>query len=130
MRLRSENDPHNAFQMVVLYSTVVKAGGREQGRGEAGRTRTATWAAWIICALSLGLATIDLVLVSLNSSHPDVRIPEPWLAHTVSAVAFSTVGAMVGSRRPDNPIGWLFCAIGVFSPLLSCLAASMAPTRY
>jgi hypothetical protein len=74
--------------------------------------------AWIICALSLALAIIDLVLVALNSSHPDVRIPEPWLAHTVSAVAFSSVGAVVGSRRPENPIGWLFCAIGVFATIV------------
>jgi hypothetical protein len=96
----------------------VKPGAREQGRREAGRTRTAARVAWIICAFSLGLAMIDLVLVALNSSHPDVRIPEPWLAHTVSAVAFSSVGAVVGSRRPENPIGWLFCAIGVFAAIV------------
>ena len=91
---------------------------RKQGRTEAGRTRTAARVAWTICALSLGLATIDLVLVALNSSHPDVRIPEPWLAHAVSAVAFSSVGAVVGSRRPENPIGWLFCAIGLFAAIV------------
>jgi hypothetical protein len=96
----------------------VKAGAKLQGRTEAGRTRTAARAAWIICGLCLGLATIDLVLVALNSSHPEVRIPEPWLAHTVSAVAFSLVGAVVGSRRPENPIGWLFCAIGVFAAIV------------
>jgi hypothetical protein len=96
----------------------VKAGAKVQGRIEAGRTRTAWRVAWIICALCLGLATIDLVLVALNSSHPDVRIPEPWIGHTVSAVAFSTVGAVVGSRRPENPIGWLFCAIGVFAAIV------------
>jgi hypothetical protein len=96
----------------------VKAGARGQGQTEAGRTRTAARVAWIICALSLALAMIDLVLVALNSSHPDVRIPEPWLAHTVSAVAFSSVGAVVGSRRPENPIGWLFCAIGVFAAIV------------
>jgi hypothetical protein len=96
----------------------VKAGVREQGRRETGSTHTAARVAWIICALCLGLAIIDLVLVALNSSHPDVRIPEPWLAHTVSAVAFSSVGAVVGSRRPENPIGWLFCAIGVFAAIV------------
>jgi hypothetical protein len=61
---------------------------------------------------------IDLVLVALNSSHPEVRIPEPWLAHTVCAVAFSSVGAVAGSRRPENPIGWLFCAIGIFAAIV------------
>jgi hypothetical protein len=96
----------------------VKAGAKRQGRREAGRTRTASRVAWIICALCLGLATLDLVLVALNSSHPDVHIPEPWIGHTVSAVAFSLVGAVVGSRRPENPIGWLFCAIGVFAAIV------------
>jgi hypothetical protein len=96
----------------------VKAGAKVQGRTEAGRTHTAWRVAWIICALCLGLATIDLVLVALNSSHPDVHIPEPWIGHTVSAVAFSLVGAVVGSRRPENPIGWLFCAIGVFAAIV------------
>jgi hypothetical protein len=90
----------------------------EQGRREANRTKTASWIAWMTCALSLGLAMIDLVLVALNSSHLNVRIPEPWLAHTVSALAFSSVGAVVGSLRPENPIGWLFCAIGVFAALV------------
>ncbi|HEY6711396.1 MAG TPA: hypothetical protein VI055_03930 [Rubrobacter sp.] len=36
----------------------------------------------------------------------------------MSAVAFSIVGAVVGSRRPENPIGWLFCAIGVFAAIV------------
>jgi hypothetical protein len=97
---------------------VVKAGAKVQGRTEAGRTHTAWRVAWIICVLCLGLATIDLVLVALNSSHPDVHIPELWIGHTVSAIAFSLVGAVVGSRRPENPIGWLFCAIGVFAAIV------------
>jgi hypothetical protein len=96
----------------------VKAGARVQGRRETGRIPTAARVAWIICAISLALATIDLVLVALNSSHLNIRIPEPWPAHTVSVVAFSLVGAVVGSRRPENPIGWLFCAIGVFAAIV------------
>ena len=96
----------------------MKAGAREQGRTGAARTPTTARVAWIICALCLGLATINLVLVVLNSSHPDVHIPEPWIGHTVSAVAFSLVGAVVGSRRPENPIGWLFCAIGGFAAIV------------
>jgi hypothetical protein len=96
----------------------VTEGASEQQSQGVGRIRTAAWVAWIICALSLGLATIDLVLVALNSSHPNVHIPEPWLAHTVTAVAFSTVGAVVASRRSDNPIGWLFCTIGLLAAIV------------
>ncbi len=80
--------------------------------------RTAAWVAWTICTLSLGLAAIDLLLVALNSSHPNIHIPEPWLAHTVTALTFSTIGAVVASRRPDNPIGWLFCAIGLLATIV------------
>jgi hypothetical protein len=61
--------------------------------------------AWTICTLSLGLAAIDLLLVALNSSHPNVRIPEPWLAHTVTAVAFSTIGAVVAPDALTTPYG-------------------------
>jgi hypothetical protein len=28
------------------------------------------------------------------------------------AITTSPVGAVVASRRPDHPVGWLFCAIG------------------
>ena len=31
----------------------------------------------------------------------------------VMAASFSTVGAMVVSRRPKNPIGWIMCAGGL-----------------
>jgi hypothetical protein len=96
----------------------VKPRAREQGRREADTARTAARVAWAICVFSLGLAAMDLVLVALNSTHPDVRIPEPWLAHMVCIVAFSSVGAVVGSRRPDNLMGWLFCAIGVFAAVV------------
>jgi hypothetical protein len=106
------------WETIVLQSGVVTEGTTDQGRREVGRTHTAARVAWIICAISLALATIDLVLVALNSSHPNIRIPEPWLAHTVSAVAFSSVGAVVGSLRPENPMGWLFCAIGLLAAIV------------
>ncbi|MGH2790304.1 MAG: hypothetical protein ACRDJ0_04900 [Actinomycetota bacterium] len=30
----------------------------------------------------------------------------------IEAVTYATVGALVASRHPKNPIGWLFCALG------------------
>jgi hypothetical protein len=33
------------------------------------------------------------------------------------ATIFSTVGAVVASRRPDHPVGWLFCAVGLIGGL-------------
>jgi hypothetical protein len=34
------------------------------------------------------------------------------------AVSFPVVGALIATHRPRNPIGWLFCAVGVFQGLL------------
>jgi hypothetical protein len=34
-------------------------------------------------------------------------------------VSFSVVGALIGSHRPENPIGWIFLAVGFCYGLLS-----------
>jgi hypothetical protein len=74
--------------------------------------RTASWLAWSACALSLALTTLSLLLLALTALHPAVHINYYWLETSVIAVGYSTVGAIVASRLPDSPIGWLFCAIG------------------
>jgi hypothetical protein len=76
--------------------------------------RTASWLAWSMCALSLTLTALSLFLLVLNLSHPDVPIHPYWEANTLVAVSFSPVGAVIVSRSSSkNPIGWLFCAIGL-----------------
>jgi hypothetical protein len=75
--------------------------------------RTAALLAWFMCALSLVLTGLGIaLLVFLNVSHPDVPIYEYWAHATAITVAFSTVGALIASRRPEHWVGWLFCAIG------------------
>ena len=76
--------------------------------------RTAAWFAWSMWATSLALTALSLLLLVLNFSHPDVAIYPYWLENILFAVGFSTVGAVIASRSsPKNPIGWLFCAIGL-----------------
>jgi two-component system, NarL family, sensor kinase len=75
--------------------------------------RTAAWLAWSLCALSLTLTTLSLLLLAMNASHPDVTIYYFWLETTLVAAGYSTVGAIVASRLPSIPVGWLFCAIGL-----------------
>jgi hypothetical protein len=76
-------------------------------------TRTASKLAWGLCALSLALTGLSLLLLILNLSHPNTHLYEPWLDNTLTAVFYPTVGALVASRRPENPVGWLLCLYGL-----------------
>jgi hypothetical protein len=78
--------------------------------------RTAAWLAWSLCALSLALTSLSLLLLALNLSHPSTPIYDFWLENTVLPVSFSIIGAILASRLPANPLGWLFCAA-------ACIAA-------
>jgi hypothetical protein len=69
--------------------------------------------AWSLWVLSVGLTALSLLLLVLNLSHPDVHVYDYWLENTLSAVLFSTVGAIVASRRGENSVGWLFCLLGL-----------------
>ena len=62
-------------------------------------TRTASWLAWSLWGLSLTLTVLALLLLALNLSHPHTHTFDSWLDSTLNAVFFSTVGAIVASRR-------------------------------
>jgi hypothetical protein len=72
--------------------------------------------AWSLCAFSLALTALALLLLALNLSQPNTHIFDWWVGNTLIVVDV-TVGAIVASRRPENPVGWLL--------LLSGLAISM-----
>ena len=73
--------------------------------------RTASWLAWSSCALSLALTALTVLIIVLLL-RSDTPIYYYWLETSMVAVGYSTVGAIVASRLPHSPIGWLFCAIG------------------
>jgi hypothetical protein len=76
-------------------------------------TRTASWLAWSLWGLSLTLTMLALLLLALNLSHPHTHIFDSWLDSTLNAVFFSTMGAIVASRRSENLVGWLLCLYGL-----------------
>ena len=76
-------------------------------------TRAASWLAWSLWGLSLTLTVVALLLLALNLTHPHMHIVDHWLDSTLNAVFYSTVGAIVASRRPQNPVGWLLCLYGL-----------------
>jgi signal transduction histidine kinase len=73
------------------------------------RARTATWLAWSMCLVAAsaiaGTVAIDVVASSLDAFFS--------LLGTLAILAFPVVGALVASRRPDNPIGWILCGAGL-----------------
>jgi hypothetical protein len=76
--------------------------------------RAVAWLAWSLWAVSLALTALSLLLLVLNSSHPDVPIYSFWAEDVLFSVGYSTVGAVIVPRMPPgNLIGWLFCAIGL-----------------
>ena len=75
--------------------------------------RTASWIAWTMWAatLCLSIAHISLDAVT-DPRYGDAVRPSfvvGWASALVAFQAFATVGAIVASRNPENPIGWLFC---------------------
>src|SRR5215203_6739373 len=42
---------------------------------------------------------------------------EYWSESVVRTLVFSAVGSFLATRRPSNPIGWLFIAVGLLNAL-------------
>jgi hypothetical protein len=81
--------------------------------------RTRAWLGWSLWALSLALTALGLLLLSLNLSHPNVPVYSFWAENVLFSIGYSTVGAVIVPRMSqENPIGWLFCAIGLLWAVL------------
>jgi hypothetical protein len=67
--------------------------------------RATAWLAWSLFALVLLILALGLILWSPEASS--------FLLFALIAAPFAVVGVLVASRRPRNPIGWLFLAFAV-----------------
>jgi hypothetical protein len=98
---------------------------RERARGISGESRhAAAWLVWSLAALSVAmfLASVVLGVLALPAQSPGNSTTVGTISETVSFVAFLAfpiVGAMVASRRPENPIGWICLADGLLWMLLA-----------
>jgi hypothetical protein len=86
--------------------------------------RAASWLAWALAGLSVAMAAASVALYIATRS---VQPPSSWGTGGDSAVlifllpflAFPMVGALIASRRPNNPIGWICLAVGIFWMLIT-----------
>jgi hypothetical protein len=80
--------------------------------------RAAAWLAWSVLAVCVVLITLTLVLdfttVELPLDVGGFRYDPGFAVLTgVLSLAYPAVGALIASRLPTNPIGWIFCGLGV-----------------
>jgi hypothetical protein len=90
-------------------------------------SRVAAWLGWSLWVLTVAFCVLSLFMPNEQNGLSSLLLQGAWL------VASSTVGAVIVSRRPGNPIGWILCAIGfllassVFSGLYAFRALVSSP---
>src|SRR5215208_618510 len=97
--------------------------------------RAASWLAWSLAALSVAMFLISVALtVSSLYAGPVTQAPSDWgtsgllsgLFIFLPFLAFPLVGALISSRRPGSPIGWICLIAGLFWMLIILADASDA----
>jgi len=81
--------------------------------------RAASWLAWSLAALSVAMFLASVALYILTRA-AQAEAPSSLVASrtvidqlvSVPVLAFPIVGALIASRRPHNPIGWICLADG------------------
>jgi hypothetical protein len=79
-------------------------------------TRAAPWLAWSLAGLSVTMFLAIIVLYVFAHSLHEASSTGGVLSHLlfyVPFLAFPIVGALIASRRPHNPIGWICLAVGL-----------------
>jgi hypothetical protein len=68
--------------------------------------RRLAWSLWAVSVVTVAFVAV----LNLSSLGHDVPF---FGAFVLFVAAFATVGALVASRQPRNPIGWIMCIAGV-----------------
>src|SRR5215216_613532 len=109
-----------ASRHLAVAAFSCRGGQRRPARTGRMNRRDDDWLAWCMCEVSLVLMGLGLLFLITSRSpvgitvYAGAPVYDYWLVNTVVAISFSTVGAMITPRLPpQNPVGWLFCTIGL-----------------
>jgi hypothetical protein len=91
-----------------------------------------SWSIWILC---LALVALTGLLAYLTPALPERFEGYWWFPNlgffpAVLMLTYPTVGALIASRRPGNPIGWLLCLVGLVVIVLSFATAYASYAAY
>src|SRR5918998_4391707 len=94
--------------------------GKRTGGVSSMRTRTSSWIAWSLAGLSLAMFLARVLLYILAHSSQDAPSSGTLsdLLLYVPFLALPIVGALIASKHPKNPVGWICLAVGLFWMLI------------
>jgi hypothetical protein len=89
--------------------------------------RAASWLAWSLAALCVAmfLSSVALFVLARSAQLPSTLGASVTLIDMLTSMpvlAFPIVGALIASRRPRNPIGWICLADGLLWTFLGMIA--------
>jgi hypothetical protein len=82
-------------------------------RADGVRVRSSAFAAWALWSVSAAGIGLGVALQLRGGRTADLQ----GLSFVVAFSAYATVGAVVASQRPRNPIGWVFLSVGVLTAI-------------
>jgi hypothetical protein len=91
----------------------VSEGTRDHGRRSGGKSRrAASWLAWSGWLLSVVALALSLLLTSFLPASGGITDVVAYSVFAAIVLSFSTVGALIATRQPHNPIGWIMIVAG------------------
>ena len=84
--------------------------------------RVSAWLAWSLAGLSVAMFLAGVVLYVLVRSSQEAPSTSGALSDLllyVPFLAFPIVGALIASKHPNNPVGWICLAVGLFWMLIA-----------
>ncbi len=87
---------------------------REEGAGGISPRAAAwlAWSGWVLSVVFLALSAALLLLIPVSSGISDVPDVVGAVVFAALILGFSTVGALIATRQPQNPIGWIMVVAG------------------